>query len=106
VGRGLALAALAAVGAADDQAAETLLNDPECASCLRMSKLNLFQCLAVAKPWYEDVFCLGQHGLIDTGDCIYVAAGAREQPAALARNTWFQRAPRVVRTASSTARAR
>jgi hypothetical protein len=41
-----------------------------------MSKLNLFQCLAVAKPWYEDIFCIGQHGLKDTGECI--AASSRE----------------------------
>ena len=41
-----------------------------------MSKLNLYQCLAVAKPHYEDVFCLGQHVLIDTGQCVMKAAGA------------------------------
>jgi hypothetical protein len=41
-----------------------------------MSKLNLFQCLAVSKPWYEDVFCLGQHVLIDTGECIYASSGS------------------------------
>ena len=101
VGRGLALAALAALDAADPTSTETLLNDPECASCLRMSKLNLFQCLAVAKPWYEDVFCLGQHVLIDTGDCIYAASGARETPPVLARNGLFERRPRVVKTAAS-----
>jgi hypothetical protein len=44
-----------------------------------MSKLNLYQCLAVAKPWYEDIFCLGQHVLIDTGQCITKAAG-QSQP--------------------------
>jgi hypothetical protein len=80
IDRGLALAALAVVGAADDASAQTLMTDPECASCLRMSKLNLFQCLAVAKPWYEDVFCLGQHVLIDTGECIYASSGARGAP--------------------------
>jgi hypothetical protein len=76
IGRGLALAALAVMGEADEDSARTLMNDPECAWCLRMSKLNLFQCLAVSKPWYEDVFCLGQHGLIDTGECIYAASGS------------------------------
>jgi hypothetical protein len=53
------------------------MTDAECAYCLRMSKLNLFQCLAVSKPWYEDVFCLGQHALIDTGECIYAASGVQ-----------------------------
>jgi hypothetical protein len=82
IGRGLALAALAVAGEADEASAKELMTDPECASCLRMSKLNLFQCLAVAKPVYEDVFCLGQHILIDTGDCIYAASGATRAPKA------------------------
>jgi hypothetical protein len=36
----------------------------------------LYQCLAAAKPHYEDVFCLGQHVLIDTGQCTLKSAGA------------------------------
>jgi len=85
VARGLALAALAVLGEADLLTVEPLLTDAACASCLRMSKLNLFQCLAVAKPWYEDVFCLGQHVLIDTGECIQSAALPKPAaPAALA----------------------
>ena len=43
-----------------------------------MSKLNLYQCLAVAKPHYEDVFCLGQHVLEDTGHCLMKGAGVAE----------------------------
>lgn len=82
VAHGLALAALAVLSEADAARAEPLMDDAACGSCLRMSKLNLFQCLAVAKPWYEDVFCLGQHVLIDTGDCIQSAAVAKP-PAAL-----------------------
>jgi hypothetical protein len=77
--RGLAVASLALLGEATDDNAELLdemLNEKGCAECLRMSKLNLFQCLAVAKPWYEDIFCIGQHGLKDTGECI--AASSRE----------------------------
>ena len=83
VARGLALAALAALGEANSANTEPLLADPECASCLRMSKLNLFQCLAVAKPWYEDVFCLGQHVLMDTGACFQAATGSGRVPVAL-----------------------
>lgn len=82
VARGLALAALAVLGEADASRAEPLMDEAACGSCLRMSKLNLFQCLAVAKPWYEDVFCLGQHVLMDTGDCIQSAAVTRRAPPA------------------------
>jgi hypothetical protein len=78
VTRGLAVAALAALGEGGDEndaAVESLLTDSNGGFCLNMSKLNLYQCLAVAKPWYEDIFCLGQHVLIDTGQCISKAAG-------------------------------
>ncbi len=78
VTRGLAVAAIAALGEGGDEndaALEPLLDDTKDGFCLNMSKLNLYQCLAVAKPWYEDIFCLGQHVLIDTGQCIAKAAG-------------------------------
>ena len=57
---------------------DALLVEPTGGSCLNMSKLNLNQCLAVAKPWYEDVFCLGQHVMMDTGKCVIKAAGLPE----------------------------
>ncbi len=78
VARGLTLAALAAlgqVGDGDDAAADALMTENEGGFCLKMSKLNLYQCLAVAKPYYEDVFCLGKHELIDTGTCVATAVG-------------------------------
>lgn len=77
--RGLAVAALAALGEAGDENAELvapLLDAPGGARCLNMAKLNLYQCLAVARPHYEDVFCLGQHVLADTGQCLMIDAGA------------------------------
>ena len=77
--RGLAVAALAALGAAgDDNLAniEAIMAEPASANCVNMGKLNLYQCLAVAKPHYEDVFCLGQHILMDTGQCVIKASGA------------------------------
>jgi hypothetical protein len=76
--RGLAVAALAALGEGDLNGAymQALMTDPSSDSCLNMSKLNLYQCLAVAKPNYEDVFCIGQHILIDTGACLIRASGA------------------------------
>jgi hypothetical protein len=77
--RGLAVAALAALGEAGDENAELvapLLDEPASTRCLNMAKLNLYQCLAVSRPHYEDVFCLGQHVLADTGQCLMIDAGA------------------------------
>lgn len=79
--RALAVAALAALGYADDASlgqVMPILAEPTSANCLNMSKLNLYQCLAVAKPHYEDVFCLGQHVLADTGRCLVRGAGVDE----------------------------
>jgi len=79
VARALAIAALAALGEGGDDEApqlDALMTETTGGFCLNMSKLNLYQCLAVAKPWYEDVFCLGQHVLIDTGQCISKEVGA------------------------------
>jgi hypothetical protein len=73
VERGLALAALAVLGGAgDDNAAavQALETEPTGGACLNLSKLNLYQCLAVAVPWYEDIFCLGEHALGETAQCI------------------------------------
>jgi hypothetical protein len=79
--RSLAVAALAALGYADDASlgqVMPILAEPASATCLNMSKLNLYQCLAVARPHYEDVFCLGQHAMMDTGRCMIKAAGLQE----------------------------
>lgn len=77
--RALAVAALAALGYADDASLAQvmpILAETNTGACLNMSKLNLYQCLAVAKPHYEDVFCMGQHVLMDTGMCLMRAGGA------------------------------
>lgn len=79
--RGLAIGALAALGEAGDDKVELLLGlmqEPNVGGCMSTSKLNLYQCLAVARPHYEDVFCLGQHALMDTGRCMIRAAGLPE----------------------------
>jgi hypothetical protein len=78
--RGLAVAALAALGEGDLNGAymQALITDPATDTCLNMSKLNLYQCLAVSKPHYEDVFCLGQHVMMDTGRCVIKASGLPE----------------------------
>jgi hypothetical protein len=72
--RGLAAAALTVLG--DPRGAAGLLSEPKSGSCLRLAKLNLYQCLASAGPYYEDIYCLGQHALIETGQCVAEAAGA------------------------------
>jgi len=76
VQRGLALAALAVLGrTADEPRLTRLLSEGGEANCMRMAKLNLYQCLAVAGPHYEDIFCLGQHALMDTGQCVAAGGG-------------------------------
>lgn len=81
VTRGLAIAALAVLGEAGDANIDSvlgLMSEPNIGGCMNSSKLNLYQCLAVARPHYEDVFCLGQHAMMDTGRCVIRAAGLPE----------------------------
>lgn len=83
--RSLAVAALAALGQADDSKLEQvmpLMAETAASSCMTFAKLNLYQCLAVAKPHYEDIFCLGEHIMMDTGRCLLKGAGVRvpEEP--------------------------
>ncbi len=68
----LALAALAALGYAGENAranTDALQFDRVSQGCLSMSKLNLFQCLAASRPNYEDMFCLGRHIVRDLATC-------------------------------------
>ncbi|HEV2365259.1 MAG TPA: hypothetical protein VGS12_13805 [Caulobacteraceae bacterium] len=75
----LALAAIAAAegpyGRSGEEVA-AVTRDRRSEDCLRLARLNLYQCLAVAGPQYEDVFCLGEHALGETGGCLAKAAGA------------------------------
>jgi len=83
--RAAALAALAVLGAAGDADVAKLdgvMHEQKSGYCMKMAKLNLYQCLAVAGPHYEDVFCLGQHALIDTAQCVNDAAGGAAVPTA------------------------
>ena len=80
--RSVALAALAILdGASGDNAPRLsrIVSEDASAQCLKMAKLNLFQCLSVAGPEYEDVFCLGQHAVLDTGQCVAAAASPAER---------------------------
>lgn len=88
VTRGLAIAALAVLGQLhgdEDNHLFTLLNEPKSADCLKMAKLNLFQCLSVSRPHYEDIFCLGEHAMMETGQCVVKAAGYTPVPVTVAR---------------------
>lgn len=71
VARGVALAALSLMG---EPAPKSLSSEPRSAMCLRVAKLNLYQCLASAGPYYEDIYCLGRHALAETGTCVQEAA--------------------------------
>ena len=75
--KALALAAVAILGQAHDEAVLPLLTDRASSECLRMSKLNLYQCMAAAGPEYEDIFCLGQHAMADTSQCVLDTLPAR-----------------------------
>lgn len=72
VARGVAVAALSVLG--EGGRARSLLAEPRSGQCLRLAKLNLHQCLASAGPAYEDVYCLGRHGLSETAQCVESAA--------------------------------
>lgn len=77
VERALALAALAALGAAGEDAranTDALQEEPVSQGCLQESKLNLYQCLAASRPTYEDMFCLGRHIVRDIATCTRGAA--------------------------------
>jgi hypothetical protein len=81
--RSLAVAALGALGYADDEHQDSVtavMAEPTTGNCLNLSKLNVYQCLAVSKPYYEDVFCLGQHEMEETGACLMKGAGLEIPP--------------------------
>ena len=93
VDHSLALAALAILDGtdgADEGRLDQVVSERVSAECLKMAKLNLFQCLSVVGPEYEDVYCLGQHAVLDTGQC--VAGGA-----APAETLLLSQAPRMSR---------
>lgn len=80
--RAVAVAALSVVGAETQR--QGLMNDAGAGVCLQFAKLNLYQCLATSGAQYEDIFCLGQHAMIDPGQCLVratQATGAIQQAA-------------------------
>lgn len=102
--RSLALAAMAELGQArsrDMPRLQVLLTERSSADCLRWSKLNLYQCMAVAGPHYEDIFCLGQHALIDTGQCVAKAASFTPAQPALGASRVAESRPASMSMASA-----
>lgn len=72
VANALAIAALAALGAGGDDwraNTEALTLERDSQFCLSMSKLNLYQCVAAARPHYEHMFCAGRHVIGDLATC-------------------------------------
>jgi hypothetical protein len=79
--RALALAAESVLGrahGADRDRLTPLFSEGDSAECLRIAKLNLYQCMAVAGPQYEDIYCMGQHAMSDTAKCVAGAAHAAQ----------------------------
>jgi hypothetical protein len=77
--RALGVAAIAALGYSGETQPDLmtpLMVDAVGGDCLNLAKLDLYQCLAVSKPHYEDVFCLGRHAMMDTGLCLMKSTGA------------------------------
>lgn len=73
VNRALAIAAISILGegtGSNEEAVVAMLNDSASPRCLGESKLMLNQCLAASRFHFDDVFCIGQHILMDTGNCI------------------------------------
>jgi hypothetical protein len=85
VTRAVAVAALNVLGEPGE--GHALMSEPRTASCLRIAKLMLYQCLAAAGPQYEDIFCLGQHAMADTGQCVVEAT----RPARMATRASYRR---------------
>ena len=83
VARGVALAAMSVLG--EEGRAHGLMSEPRTGSCLRIAKLNLYQCLASAGPHYEDIYCLGQHAMIDPGQCVVEATRAPTRQVAMSK---------------------
>jgi hypothetical protein len=85
VAHALQIAAVAALGEATDDRYDRLSamgSDLETELCLERAKRDLFQCLAVSKPNYEDIFCMGRHEMLQPAGCIAAGAGVELPPAA------------------------
>jgi hypothetical protein len=74
--RVLNLAARYAVGSMNEKIVDVYARNDRADQCLSMAALTLKQCIAATRTPYEEAFCLGEHALIDTADCVGWVAGA------------------------------
>lgn len=77
--RVLNLAARYAVGSMNEKIVEVYAKNDRADQCLSMAALTLRQCIAATRTPYEEAFCLGEHALIDTADCVGWVAGANSE---------------------------
>ncbi|HWF00475.1 MAG TPA: hypothetical protein VG248_11815 [Caulobacteraceae bacterium] len=83
VARAVQVAAIAALGEAPDETYESLSAitvDALTTECLERAKRDLYQCLAVSKPNYEDIFCMGRHEMLDPAACLAQAVAVDLPP--------------------------
>jgi hypothetical protein len=83
VERALQIAAIAALGEATDAEYDHLRSisaDLETELCLERAKRDLYQCLAVARPNYEDIFCMARHEMLQPAGCMAAGAGVELPP--------------------------
>ena len=102
--RGMAIAALAVLGRAGDgdmAYVDALMANDADAYCFNMSRLNLYQCLSVARPYYEDMYCLGLHAMADKGRCVMSSAGVAKAALPVADADTPKQIPAVASTGSS-----
>ena len=74
--RVLNLAARYSAGGMNGQFVEAYAKNDRANNCLSMASLTLRQCIAATRAPYEEAFCLGEHALIDVGQCVGWVAGA------------------------------
>lgn len=74
--RVLNLAARYALGSMNEKIVDVYAKNDRADQCLSMAALTLRQCIAATRTPYEEAFCLGEHALIDTADCVGWVAGA------------------------------
>lgn len=73
--RVLVLAARYSVGDVSEGSVKEFAKNNKANKCLVNAKLNLDQCVAATRTPYEEMFCLGTHGLKDVSNCMGYVAG-------------------------------
>jgi hypothetical protein len=72
----LNLAVRYSAGGTNEKLVETYSKNDRAEQCLHMASLTLRQCIAATRAPYEEAFCLGEHGMIDPGECVGWIASA------------------------------